>query len=330
MAAMLEIVWSLVALSPRQGRNEVRTRKFLERFLRESGTPFAVETFTTHVPLERTARLLADGRAVPAKSCCFVSGKIHGKDHLISSLIFDADIDIPNINFNPHCDGFSLVSYYEKPALAIRRGDVPKIIRAKRVEGVVTVERYTFESANILVGNTKNPKAVLFAHYDSIQTGAIDNASGVATLLQVITDRPDALTDHLFVFSGNEELSYDGSCYWGYGFRDFERRHRALLERSRAIYAVDSLGYSTPVIDTAEWMAFQAFPIRNLKKWQHKIYTVHGDIDKLMEVYHSDLDTPDRLSERFLREGVQALLRAVERDALPQERPRVRGKRTPS
>lgn len=68
-------------------------------------------------------------------------------------------------------------------------------------------------SLNILVGNNINPKNIFFAHYDSVGIGATDNASGVGILMNIIINFPKSLRDNLFVFSGNEELSYDYPTY---------------------------------------------------------------------------------------------------------------------
>jgi hypothetical protein len=45
-----------------------------------------------------------------------------------------------------------------------------------------------------------------------------------------------------------------------------------------------------------------AFPIKNLDAYLKKTVAMSGDIEKMMEVYQSDIDFPELLSEKYLRE----------------------------
>ncbi len=54
---------------------------------------------------------------------------------------------------------------------------------------------------------------LVFSHYDSISSGVIDNASGTALSLYLVINYPKLLEKTLFVFAGNEELSYDEPIY---------------------------------------------------------------------------------------------------------------------
>jgi hypothetical protein len=73
------------------------------------------------------------------------------------------------------------------------------------VKGRVEVEKGRHHTHDILVGNITSPRALVFAHYDSIGPGVIDNASGVAVMLALLTQEAELLQEVLFVFSANEE-----------------------------------------------------------------------------------------------------------------------------
>ncbi|MDR2190436.1 MAG: hypothetical protein LBP53_04540 [Candidatus Peribacteria bacterium] len=130
-----------------------------------------MQKFKTTIPLEKKAILKADGKNIPCKSVCFHSGNITSKVTICSSLSeipnFDK-IQSPIIVFNPYCEQISRqIFFLNAPAIAIKYRDVNKVLVAKRIEGKVVIEPTTYTARNILVGNTKNPKNICFAHYDS-------------------------------------------------------------------------------------------------------------------------------------------------------------------
>ena len=93
-----------------------------------------------------------------------------------------------NINFNPLCDSISKANFYFAPSVAVNRDLISALCRARKVEGFVDVEKVKFDSESILVGNLKNPKNIVFSHFDSIGPGAIDNASGTAICIKLILE----------------------------------------------------------------------------------------------------------------------------------------------
>ncbi len=306
---MLEFISQLVAFSPRQGKNEQRAAKFITSFLEQNNIDYSLHRFKTKIPVFRKETLIADGKEIPCKGSSLVSGKIEDKDQIVSSLIFsDAFINEANINFNPKSDYISLASMYFAPAIAVSRTSLKEIFNAKKVKGEVIVKPYEFESANILVGNRENPRNIVFAHYDSIETGAMDNASGVAVTMQTLFLRPDNLAHTLYIFSGNEELSFDDPTYWGRGFREFEKKYMDVIQGCEKICVVDGLGNGKTIVSQDKNITHLAFPIKNIKKWSDKIFLFYGDLEKLMSVYHSKGDTVDLLKEKYLKEAVSVLI----------------------
>lgn len=310
--SILEFISQLVKLGPRQGKNEQKTAEFIISILKRHKIPFYVQNFTTQLPEIKKAVLIADGKRIQCEASCYISGEIANKEHIISSLTSSQPfLYQSNINFNPECSGISLSNFYFAPSLAISREDLMKVVKASRIRGVVKVKRKKHKSANILTGNKKNPEFILFAHYDSLKKGATDNASGTGVLMELLLKYPQTLKKCLFVFSGNEELSYDQPVYWGHGFRVFEKRYFSLLQKSKKIIVVDCVGNGKTNFSQDKHFLFLAFPIKNFQKIQKKAYALYGDIKKLMKVYHSDLDDINQLKKRYLEEAKKQLLQEI-------------------
>lgn len=310
---VINFINDVASFSPRQGQNEAKTARFIIRSLDELDVRYGEQKFTTEIPLIKTEILIADGKEIECKGCSFVSGKITNKSNIVSSLISSQPlIDCPNINFNPSCKGISLSNFYFAPSLAVKGSDLNKIIDAKTLLGTVEVMPYKHQSSNILVGNIKKPKNILFAHYDSIEKGVIDNASGVGVLMYLISNHRQVLENSLLVFSGNEELSYDHPVYWGHGFRVFEEEYKSLLNTAKKIFIVDCVGNSKTIINKDKELIEKGFPLKDLDKLKDKIFFAHGDIDNLMEVYHSDLDTIERVEEKNILDAAKLLISNLE------------------
>lgn len=305
-----QFIKKLTALQTRQGETARRAGMLIQKELKRAGIPFLVEQFSVSVPVTKKAELVVDRRSIPCEGTSFTGGTISGKDALISSLIPSRySISLPNINFNPRSRVISRSNFYFAPAVAIARADIPKVLAGKRVKGSVAVRASRERAEHIMVGNTKNPKKVFFAHYDSIGPGGIDNASGAACLLETLISKPESVRSCLYVFDGNEELSYDYPTYWGHGFRVFEKKYFALMDRARAIIVVDSVGNGPAHKMKDTNITYLAFPIANYKRWRNKISIIGGDIDGLLSVYHSPADDGSALSPRFLDSATRLIAR---------------------
>ena len=222
---------------------------------------------------------------------------------------FDIDEpDVPNINFNPYCKGLSCVTHYFAPALTIRPEDIPKIVKAKKVAAEIKIKKTLHQSRNFLAGNLKNPKNIFFTHYDSINLGAIDNASGVSALMAACAEFPEILKTSLVVFAGNEEISYDKPTYWAHGYRVFEKKYFSLMKNAKKIICVDGVGADKAKVSKDPQFLHQAFPIANSKKFQKKITGIFGRLEKLLPVYHSDLDNIHGLRVEYLIQAKKLIL----------------------
>lgn len=307
---MEKFIVLLTAISERQGANETRAARLIIKQLFERNIPFVLQKFTTSIPLVKKSKLQFDGKNIPAYPTAIRGGEINNKNSLISSLISSQkNITDANINFNPQSVGISRSNHYFAPSFAISMVELPSLLKAKKVQGVVQVKPMCHESQNILVGNLSNPTNIIFCHYDSFGPGAIDNASGTALLLELIINYPETLEDTLYVIAGNEEISYDFPVYWGHGYRVFEKKCLSILEKCKKIFVVDCVGNGRPVFDNVSPTVKLAFPIKNLEKYKQKIYAVYGDAAKLMEVYHSDLDVSDLVEEKYLQQTLEKMLR---------------------
>ena len=306
-------IQKLVSFSPRQLEGEDKTRAYIMSILDKFAIPYTVQKFQTRIPIIKRAKLFVDGKSITCKGCCFIGGEITGKDAIISSLISSQKfLYETNINFNPRCQNISLSNFYFAPSIAVDPKGLQKIIAGKKVFGSMSVFSQKHESANILVGNTQSPQALVFAHYDSVEKGAIDNASGVAVTMDTILSYLETLKTTLFIFSGNEELSYDQPIYWGRGFRIFEKKYPCLMQSARRIYIVDCVGNGKTMISQDAHTMPLAFPIQNIQKWKKKIFFLYGDLEGLMRVYHSDLDMPRGIQGQFLKDAKKTLVSCIQ------------------
>lgn len=273
---------------------------------------FTLQKFYAEYPKTISCKLLVDEKLIEALPTSFVSGKINADSLCLSSLDnsrknkFDT-----NINTNPRCPIISRPNHYFAPALAVKQKDMEKIRCARLIDGRVVVKKTKVNSANILVGNTNDPRAIIFSHYDSIGPGAIDNASGVAVSMKIITENPELLRDTLFVIAGNEELSYDQDCYWGHGYRVFEKEYQRLLQSCRDITVIDCVGYGKTKSYCDQHFVELGLPLKQISKYAHKTCMVSGDFNDLMPYYHSNLDTPSRIKPRHLAAAHEYLLKLI-------------------
>lgn len=308
-----KFITEFCAFGHRQLEQETQAANYIRSLLQNHNIQLKEQKFSTEIPLFKTATLTADGESIPAIATCFVSGKISGKDNIISSLISSQRfIDDPNINFNPSCKGISRSNHYFAPSVAVAPKDIAKICAAKEVEGIVEVEQHTHESINFLVGNINNPQSILLGHYDSVGPGATDNAAGTAVLLKLIIDHPTLLEKNLFVIAGNEELSYDYPIYWGHGYRAFEEIFSSQLDQAKKILVVDCVGNGPTTISQDPHLVHIGFPIKKSAALKEKISMIYGNFEKLMEVYQSDLDTAENVTEEHMQDATNKILSLVQ------------------
>lgn len=308
----IDFIEGLLQFSPRLGLSERKAAEFIISVLKGNNVAFTVQEFETSVPIARKAWLEADGKRIACLNSSFTGGAIDGKNSIVSSLtpsrLF---LEYPNINFNPECPEISLGNFYFAPSVAVSRTDLPKILRAKKVKAETVVEPYNYSAWNILVGNAENPNSIIFAHYDSLATGACDNASGASILMHMVLKQPEFLKKNLFVFAANEELSYDKPTYWGHGFRAFEEANLSLMASSKRLIAVDCAGNGKNNFDSNDRMIYLAFPIKRSGEWMDKILVLYGDLNKENKVYHSKLDDIKQLNKKSLLEAANLLAKEL-------------------
>lgn len=310
----LKFIKNLLEFSPRQLKGERETSKFLKSFLKKNNIKYFKQVFTTEIPLVKKKVLKVDGMNIDCEASCFIGGDIFDKSVILSSLIPSAVCqNTANINFNPKCSSISCSNYYFAPAVSVTHKGLLKILQGNKIKGKVEVDLIKHEIDNILVGNIINPEYICFAHYDSIKMGAIDNASGVSLLMSVVLNNSNFLKNTLFVFSANEELSYDKPIYWGHGFRVFEKKYHNLLVKAKKIIIVDSIGNSSPVVLNNPKMIKLGFPINNIKKFIQKIIFIAGSFEHLMSVYHSNLDDGRGIKVKYLKETEEMLFKIIKK-----------------
>lgn len=286
----------LTAIPERQLAGETEAADLIADFFRSQEIDVLSEAYETHIPRYVDWSLKVDGVDVPCLPCGLQSGAIDSKATILSSTISSQkNLYDANINFNPFAETISRSNFYFAPALAIARGDVAQVIAGTTIAGMLQVEKQAHTSRNFLVGNQKDPHTVVFTHYDSISTGAIDNASGTVLTLDLLQQDPSLLKTHLFVICGNEEISYDETIYWGHGYRAFEQKHSDLLQNATQILVLDSLGHTDPQIITDVPTMTLAFPVQDIEGLATKTRVIAGDLGALMEYYHAEDDVSGNL-----------------------------------
>lgn len=308
----LKFIKQLSALGERQLETETQAANLIRDILRQYQLNFIEQKYQVDIPRFIKHQLLVDGQQIDSLPTGLVSGMITKQDQILSSLISSQlNINDANINYSEVCPTISKNNFYHAPALAINFKDLDKIKNAVTIKGEIEVERANHESINFLIGNIESPKHILFCHYDSWGPGAIDNASGTALLFQLALENKQLLETSLFVISANEEISYDYPVYWGHGYRVFEQAYLKALETSNQIIVVDCLGHAEPTITDDPNMIKLGFPIVNQKKLSPKIKMIDADINKLMEFYHSSLDTPEKIQANHLDQAFERIKRLI-------------------
>ncbi len=304
-----KIIERLCAIPERQLAGETQALALILGYLDQHTVLYHKQTYNTYIPQYKKWHLKVDGKTIPSLPSGFIGGSITSNHALISSLISSqSNLYQPNINFNPASKAISRSNHYFAPALSISRDHLEIVAKARKIDGVLDVSKTKHISANVLVGNKINPKKIIFSHYDSIQTGAVDNASGTALSLKLIIEKPHLLKDNLFVLCGNEELSYDEPIYWGHGYRVFEKKYSALLEQARKLLILDSFGHSNPEIITDPHIVILGFPIKKIQQYQKKIEMISGSLDGLMLIYHTSEDVSECVKDIYMKNAEKMAL----------------------
>ena len=308
---IMAFIKKLCSLAPRLGKNERLTAVYIKKTLIENRVDYFSQRFKAVIPLWGRAELLADGKRIACKNTSLVSGKISGKDNIVSSFPYLDDAKTGyNINFSPYADTICTVGFYGHPSVAIKYSDLNKLFRAINVHGEVRTKKYSYTSENVLVGNRKNPKFLVFAHYDCVcKGGAVDNASGVAAAMYMIIKHPEILKNALFIFSGCEEISYDKYDPSGLGYRQFEQAYAPLIKAAKRVYVLDGLGNSNPHFTRDySWLAI-TLQLKMLKSIKNKTSLMQCEVNKILKVYHSDEDTFDKIEKKYLIKSADLLLK---------------------
>ncbi|MDY6765890.1 MAG: hypothetical protein SVW77_00835, partial [Candidatus Nanohaloarchaea archaeon] len=97
------------------------------------------------------------------------------------------------------------------------------------------------------------------------------------------------------VFAGSEEVSHEEQ-YWCYGYRQFEKRYFQALDACDRIAVVDTVGRGeTQVVSDDDFLLGQALVLHN-RDYVEKTELFIGEFDRIMEIYHSPLDTEEALT----------------------------------
>lgn len=282
----------LCDFAPRMWAAEQEAAAFIRDELDRRGVPHTVQEYDVVYPTFPVAELEVDGEEIDCLPAGLTSGDITGK--AVIDNLHVSEYDGPNINFNPVSPALSKPTFYEGPALTVKRGDVQTILAADEVRGRLEVEREQFTSQNIIVGNATDPDLLVFTHYDSWWGGFLDNAFSVSILLHLV---PHLDLDRVcIVFAGSEEFS-DEDTYWCYGYRQFEKSFYPAIRDSDRIAVVDTVGRGETQVTQDRDILAEALVLHD-DTYMEKTDLVIGEFDRIMEIYHSPIDTRDRVTHR--------------------------------
>lgn len=308
---MIEFVKKLTSISPRYGVDEIKGAKIIVDELNRLKIDFVEEKFESSVPRISKAELFADGISIPCVGSGAVSGQIPDGKYLISGFGYTGEGVPYNISYSPITDEISVVDVYKVPSVTISRKSITQIVMANKVSGNILVDEEKYTTENILVGNLANPENIIFAHYDSIiGSGAVDNAAAVAVVFELMKSNYELIKNNLFIFAGNEELSYDTyKTRSGHGFREFEILHSELLKSAKQIIVIDGIGVSSPNFSQAglDWV----LQIKMLDEIRSRVFWLQNDQAEVLKYFHTSADTVDKINPKFLDEAKELLIERI-------------------
>jgi len=309
---LFDLIHFLTDLGERQGQKEKDAGDFLTTMLVRNHLPFVCEPFETVYPTFPSWILEVDHQSISSQPTCFVGGQSDARPRILSSLdSFDGDIGVPIINHNPDCPHvISRPHCYPSLALAVCTDDLPSIISGTLFHLAADVRKTIHQSRNILVGNLENPRRILFAHYDSLGPGAVDNASGVVILLHALLTTPEISQKDLCIFVGNEEISFDTPCHWGHGYRMFESGHRDQLCTAKQLVVIDCVGHERAEFLHDLDLLRMGLPLQDIEQYLGKTMALTASFAKLMAFYHSPMDTIDQIYPEYLLEALAYVTQA--------------------
>jgi len=306
---MLKIIKALQEIPDRYIK-EKEARNTILNELKKLGIDCNIDYYFVEVPQYGKYYLDVDGEKVDCKPCGLRSGKIKSRLTLLEINDYEGGSAKGIIYYNKYCGSVSVHSFFKHPAFSIKYDDRKKIERTKYIDAFLEVKRKKIRCANILIGNRRNPQNIIFCHYDSIGPGAVDNASGIGVSIELAKKYR---SDSLFVLSGNEEISYDYPVYWGKGYRMFEKKYLGVMDKTKSILIVDSVGIGTPkVYDRKDYQILKlAFPIRNLRRYAGKTRLISSEYKNIMSIYHSDDDNLGAVKQNDLKKAFLLASKAV-------------------
>lgn len=309
----IEGIKALTKLGTRQGVVAEGARDYICKVFDRYEVPVIIEKFDTYIPVVKKTTLSIDGKKESCIGCGMTSGEIPTANIASSLMSSSFLIDTPTIYINPKCPVASPTNFSFAPSIAVSPKTAKTLLSAKSARASLEVIKQKTPANFLLVGNSINPRTIIFSHYDSLGPGAIDNASGTAVALTTSLRcfKEGVLNETLFVFDGNEEISYDYPTYWGHGYRVFEERYAQVLENAKKVFVVDCVGNGVNKFIQDDKILKLAFPLKNIAKIKDKTFLLSGDFDDLMTVYHSEKDVTQRVSLKSLAQVEKMLYEKI-------------------
>ncbi|BFI73522.1 hypothetical protein YN1_5090 [Nanoarchaeota archaeon] len=301
---IMKFLEDFVVMDENYIRKNLNRMEYIEKYLEKNKIDYHTIEFFVPVPDFKEYYLYADGEKIRVLPDGLESGKV--ELNIKDSIDLEVNYSYPNINFSSKCESISTPNFYRVPALAISKKDLPKVLNAKDIDGYLKVHIKDVKNKVFIFGNIENPKRIGIIHYDALWTGAIDNSLSVASILTMIKNNMINLKDNMIILFGFEEISfyYD---YWIYSSRRIIENFEFMPEKENII--IDSFGYrKTLLIDLrnkkpetfAEKVVYEVYRI-----FGEKIAQITVTQDDLFPIYHSDIDTIDKVDIKETEVGLR-------------------------
>lgn len=306
----MRILQDIVVMDENYIRKTLNRESYIEAYLQDNRIDYHVFEFYVPAPDFVKYYLYVDGEQIRVLPDGLRSGKVEISERVKVNLKDSVDLyyeySYPNINFNSLCDGVSIPNFYNAPALAVSRRDVPKLLNTKDVDAYLDVRVKDVKSKAFLLGNVEDPKRVGVVHYDALWTGAIDNSLSLASVFAMAKHGQLDLKDNMVLLVGFTEVTFYWPEYWDDSFRRVIEEFDFIPQKENII--IDSFGYrNTVLLDLrgrkpttyAERVFYEAYKIFGERIAGVTIYQ-----EDLFPIYHSDINTVDKVDLKEAEKGI--------------------------
>jgi Iap family predicted aminopeptidase len=189
--------------------------------------------------------------------------------------------------------------FSEAPALAVSEADADRLKKSREVRWKLKVRTVETFGEAYLVGEADKPKRAVVVHYDSLWSGAVDNASGVTVALELLNYVD--LSKNLFVFIGFSEINMIEREYWLPSFRSVANAYSDVFENVADVVVVDCVGTGK-----AGWISDPEY-VEAYSPFGKNLAIYGTSLEHMRGYYHGTNDTPDKVLGKALLKDIKEI-----------------------